>query len=106
MRSSHCSPRAGFTKGSQWVPYEYGRLKEATLVALNAASWWDTTTLQVGDLPEYLHLAPILEDEPKIRSWLRAEMSAAQTTRYPNCPGQPRNDWPQHIPEPGPLRTG
>jgi len=27
------------TKGSQWVPYEYGRLKEATLVAQNAASW-------------------------------------------------------------------
>jgi hypothetical protein len=87
-------------------PLQPARGIQATLVALNAASWWDTTTLQVGDLPEYLHLAPILEDEPKIRSWLRAEMSAAQTTRYPNCPGQPRNDWPQHIPEPGPLRTG
>jgi hypothetical protein len=94
------------TKGSQWVPYEYGRLKEVALVARNAASWWDTTTLQVGDLPEYLHLAPVLDDETEIRRWLQAEMSAAQTTHYPNCPGRRRNDWPERIPTPGPLPTG
>ena len=50
------------TKGSQWVPYEYGRVKEAAPVALNAAFWWDTTTLKkLEDLPEYLRLALVVQ---------------------------------------------
>jgi hypothetical protein len=93
------------TKGSQWVPYEYGRLKVAAPLATNAACWWDTTTLSVGDLSEYLHLARILEDEPRIRQWLGSEMSA-QKAQYPNCLARPRNDWPQHIPKPRALPTG
>ena len=94
----------GNTKGSQWVPYEYGRVKEATPVAMNAASWWDTTTLK--ELPEYLHLAPILKNQKQIRSWLRGEMRNEKKKRYPNCPGRGRNDWPKHVPRPGPLPTG
>lgn len=42
------------TKGSQWVPYEYGRVKAPQAVSLQAACWVDRTT-SVG-LPEYLHL--------------------------------------------------
>jgi hypothetical protein len=95
------------TKGSQWIPYEYGRVKEARPIAMNAVSWWDTTTLKkVEDLPEYLHLAPVLENEMRIRSWLGGEMSEAKKTQYPNCSGRARNDWPKHISQPGPLPTG
>lgn len=90
------------SRGSQWIPYEYGRVKEAAPVATNAASWWDTTTLQIHQLPEYLYLAPILGQENAIRGWLQYE----KKRQYPKCPGRQRNDWPQHIPWPGPLPTG
>jgi hypothetical protein len=95
------------TKGSQWVPYEYGHLKTATLPTMNVASWWDTTTIpKEEDLPGYLHLAPILKKESAIRSWLRGEMREAQKTHYPTCPGRARSDWPQHVAKPEPLPTG
>jgi hypothetical protein len=95
------------TRGSQWVPYEYGRVKEATPVAMNAASWWDSTTLKINQLPEYLHLAPVLEKENAIRGWLQYQMGQMKTkNQYPNCPGTPRDDWPQHILKPEPLPTG
>src|SRR5262249_42584479 len=95
------------TTGSQWVPYEYGRLKTATLPTMNVASWWDTTTIpKEEDLPGYLHLAPILKKESAIRSWLGGEMREAQRTHYPTCPGRARSDWPQHVAKPGPLPTG
>lgn len=95
------------TKGSQWVPYEYGRIKEATPVAMNAASWWDATTLpKIEDLPEYLYLAPVLANETRIRAWLAGEMKVATQTLYRRCQGRARNDWPTHIAQPGLLPTG
>jgi hypothetical protein len=96
----------GNTKGSQWVPYEYGRIKEASRVVMNAASWWDSTTIaKKEDLPEYLHLSPILEKETAISAWLGAELGAA-SKQYPNCSGRPRNDWPKHIAPPRLPPTG
>ena len=78
----------GNTKGSQWVPYEYGRVKEATPLAMNAASWWDSTTLKFNQLPEYLFLAPILENELQIRGWLKGQLFALKSSnRYLRCPG-------------------
>jgi hypothetical protein len=52
-----------------------------------------------------LHLALILKREANIRSWLGDEMRKAKT-QYPMRPGQARNDWPDKIPEPGPLPAG
>jgi hypothetical protein len=95
------------TKGSQWVPYEYGRVKEVTPVTMTVASWWDSTTLKIDQLPEYVHLAPVLEKETAIRGWLQSQMGQMKAKKqYPNCPGTHRDDWPQHIPKPGPLPTG
>jgi hypothetical protein len=71
------------TKGSQWVPYEYGRVNEATLFATNAASWWDTTTLNIDELPEYLHLAPVLKKENEIRGWLGGQMTQMKKKSAP-----------------------
>ena len=95
------------SRGSQWIPYEYGRVKEATPIATNAASWWDTTTLNLTDLPEYLYLAPILENEIAIRGWLQHEMVRMKmNNQFLACPGAPRHDWPRQIPTPDPLPTG
>jgi hypothetical protein len=95
------------TKGSQWVPYEYGRIREATSFATNAASWWDSTRLKIDKLPEYLHLAPVLETENEIRGWLQGQLGLMKTNgQYPRCRGAPRDDWPSHIPTPTALPTG
>lgn len=68
------------TAGSQWVPYEYGRVDRHN-GGLNAATaWCDTTTLPITDLPEYLHLAPIHQNMVEINTWLSKEMLA-----YPAC---------------------
>jgi hypothetical protein len=89
------------TKGSQWVPYEYGRTKDATPISIQASCWWDSTTLQNSKPPEYLYLGPIHGNESAIRSWLYG-----QKQQYPNCLGKPRGLWPRPIPVPGPLPTG
>jgi hypothetical protein len=87
------------TKGSQWVPYEYGRVKERTAVGVSASCWWDCAVLKKEDLPEYLHLAAVHDDEPAIRGWLQCHMRQNQ-----QCPGSRRGDWVGN--EPGALRTG
>jgi hypothetical protein len=62
------------TAGSQWVPYEYGRVKQVAPTTLESACWRDHTTLKKRELPEYLHLNPILDDEAEIRSWLKTQI--------------------------------
>jgi hypothetical protein len=61
------------TRGSEWVPYEYGRAKEAPPISSNAACW---VAPQVqSSLPDYLHLGPVHKTESDIRNWLRAQRS-------------------------------
>jgi hypothetical protein len=60
------------TKGSQWVPYEYGRVRDPVPVTLQAACWIDKA-LVASTIPEYLHLGVIAKSEGEIESWLRAE---------------------------------
>jgi hypothetical protein len=60
------------TRGSQWVPYEYGRVKAPKTVSLQAACWLDRAIL-VASLPEYVHLGAILKSETEIKQWLKAE---------------------------------
>lgn len=58
------------TQASQWVPYEYGRVKAPTVVSPQAACW---VAPGLTKLPEYLHLGPILNSESDIKIWLKAE---------------------------------
>lgn len=60
------------TKGSQWVPYEYGRVKEPAPVTLQAACWV-AGSLIASTLPEYLYLGVITRTESELRSWLQKE---------------------------------
>jgi hypothetical protein len=55
------------TSGSQWVPYEYGRV--AGVPGSYEACCWQHPALQI--LPGYLHLRPIHTDEPGIESWFQ-----------------------------------
>lgn len=91
----------GNTAGSQWVPYEYGRVKDTGPVGLEAACWWDTTTLPRGSLPEYLYLGGVLLNERGIRNWFQRHLR-----NHPRCPGPRRAAWPAGTPEPPVLPTG
>ena len=58
------------TAGSQWVPYEYGRVKEPVPITLQAACW---VSRLVTALPEYLYLGVITKAESDLQLWLRNE---------------------------------
>jgi hypothetical protein len=75
------------TAGSQWVPYEYGRKKPATMTSNFVSCWWDMTTLRAKDLPGYTHLAPVHLNEYEIRAWLSTERA-----NYRECSNGP-NTW-------------
>jgi hypothetical protein len=59
------------TRGSEWVPYEYGRAKDPTVITLQAACWAGAG-LSIASLPNYLHLGQITLNEQEIRRWFRS----------------------------------
>lgn len=79
------------TAGSQWVPYEYGRIKEDSLLSRHASAWHDHTSLPMSDLAEYLHLAEIHRDEAEIRAWYQRVLIP-----FPACAG--RVGWQGGVP--------
>ena len=93
----------GATAGSQWVPYEYGRVKEARVRSSRVACWWDSTSLRLGDLPEYLHLSQMNKNEAEVLHWLQDEMKL-HIGKGNACSGKPRGVWAGAIP--APLPTG
>jgi len=82
------------TAGSQWVPYEYGRMKDTSLLNKHTACWWDTTSLPQTDLPEYVHLAGVHEKENDILAWFSNELSF-----FKSCSGAPRGVWAGSTPK-------
>jgi hypothetical protein len=66
------------TNGSQWVPYEFGRVKARLIVAANASSW--LIDLAATGVPEYLLLCPVWRDLQQVRWWLRHSRVSAHRT--------------------------
>jgi len=62
------------TVGSQWVPYEYGRVKQPTPITLQAASWI-ASALSASALPEYLYLGAITKTEQDLSTWFESELT-------------------------------
>ena len=54
--------------GSQWIPYEYGRVREDSLFSVVAASFLDSD-ITPEELPEYRHLGATIEDESMVVPW-------------------------------------
>ena len=77
------------TKGSEWVPYEFGRTKADALVAENTASW-RAEPAPPQDLAEYLYLCPVHDDKVEVRGWLQQQRALA-----PKAPVavRPRPSW-------------
>lgn len=80
------------SNGSQWIPYEYGRVKEPTPISLQAGSWVDGT-VDIADLPEYLYLGVITTTEAELRAWLRSERS-----HYPSLVEASPCGWAASVP--------
>ena len=56
------------TEQSTWVPYEFGRVKDQTVVADESCSW--VHPIQRPKLAEYLYLCPYVETENAVENWL------------------------------------
>lgn len=81
------------TKGSEWVPYEYGRVKAPVAASPQAACWIDKT-LTGSTLPYYLYLGPRLQSESEINQWLRTEFQNSGYGAAVPC------GWKDPIPSP------
>ncbi len=69
------------TKGSAWVPYEYGRVKDPQPVSPQAACWVHNSAPL--PLPEYLYLGVITHSESDIQDWLRSERQRLGISKSP-----------------------
>jgi hypothetical protein len=57
------------TNGSQWVPYEFGRVKVDQVITSNSSSL--LVELALTDVPEYLLLCPVHETKDQFIAWLQ-----------------------------------
>jgi len=60
------------TRGSLWLPYEYGRLTKIPGFERRAACWVHPD-LEKRDFPEYMHLGQIFQPEQQIVNWMTTE---------------------------------
>jgi len=78
------------SKGSGWIPYEFGRVKTKTLLSDQAGSWIEPVVPPL-DIEEYFHLGVINHNKADIQSWLNAEFA-----KSPGCPKRRAVIWPDH----------
>jgi hypothetical protein len=72
INCSHvCSVQTWRARPSRWVPYEFGRVKQRSLLSTQAASWFEGGAF--ADRPEYLLLGTCLLSEAAVERWLTAE---------------------------------
>jgi hypothetical protein len=60
------------SRGTLWIPYEYGRITELPGLSVNACAWLNPNLLSV-DFPEYMLLGEITKNEREIETWLQSE---------------------------------
>ena len=87
------------TRGTLWVPYEYGRVKEKQQVRSRRAAVWLDPNLDPADVPEYTVLGVTTRIKPQIAAWFASELTLWQTTG--KCRGGAANKWqgdePRHM---------
>jgi len=75
-------------RGTLWVPYEYGRVKDVPIGSLRAGAWIDPG-LSPQDLPEYTVLGVMTHKEQEICSWHETELVSWSAT----CPTGAGESW-------------
>lgn len=61
------------SRGTLWMPYEYGRITELPGLNTNTCAWLDPNLLSV-DFPEYMLLGEVSKNEMEIENWLKTEL--------------------------------
>lgn len=89
------------TRGSLWIPYEYGRVKDVPVVSLRAGAWTHPALVPT-DFPEYLALGVVTRTENHVRKWFGAELKHWQS-KYGSCQGGTTISW--HGGQTDPLPT-
>jgi hypothetical protein len=86
------------TRGSQWVPYEYGRVKEPSPITIQAGCWI-SAKLATTVLPEYLHLGVKTYNEANIRNWFQSAFRS-WTAGFGSPARAPAGNWRGPVPPP------
>ncbi|HWJ27724.1 MAG TPA: hypothetical protein VNS32_14350, partial [Flavisolibacter sp.] len=60
------------SRGTLWIPYEYGRITELPGLGINACAWLHPD-LDLTDFPEYMLLGAMTKKEMEIENWLQSE---------------------------------
>jgi hypothetical protein len=77
------------SKGSSWIPYEYGRVKDSALTDTHAAAWFDSSCSRLLSVPEYFHLGPKLRTKTEVDAWFDSEFKLFASGRTLKCPTKP-----------------
>jgi hypothetical protein len=72
------------TMGAQWVPYEYGRVRDPVPITWQAACWPESSLLPSA-VPEYLYLGAITNSETDIKKWLLSEYCKFGLPAFKTC---------------------
>lgn len=100
LNSSHVlAVMTNNTTGTMWVPYEYGRVKEAPPTSIQASAWLDRG---LSYTPEYLELGVKHFTEGDIRCWLASQMSLWNQTHGNTCLRGSAGRWRGNEPPPLP----
>jgi hypothetical protein len=100
LNSSHVvAVMTNNTTGTMWVPYEYGRVKEAPPVSIQASAWLDRG---LNYTPEYLELGAKHFTEGDIRNWLATQMNLWNHTHGNTCLRGSAGQWQGSEPPPLP----
>lgn len=95
LNSSHLiACMTTLTKKSRWVPYEFGRAKDRSVLANQTSSWLHP---DLSDIAEYQHLCPSHRTEGEIRKWLRKERSQWENSYGPLY--VPATTWTEEEPD-------
>ncbi len=98
LNATHlCAVFTPATAGSQWLPYEYGRVKDRVTMSMRAACAIHTS-LPGKKLPEWVHLGAKAFDRPEVVLWLKDE-----ARRWGVHPLGPTGHWPTSEPTPADL---
>lgn len=60
------------SRGTLWIPYEYGRIRELPGLSVNTCAWLHPD-LAMPDFPEYMMLGETAKNESRLSSWLLSE---------------------------------
>ena len=62
------------TVGSMWVPYEYGRVKCATMFSFEATAWLSQAVQRTNTYAEYLRLGVVHQSRRAVKDWMDLQL--------------------------------